>query len=109
MARFAGYPYPPAVQGDQFSRDIESQSQSLAIVVDSVWILVQALENQMLRFRSDAASRVRHRHVNEIRIGLDQAGLHRYRTSRRGELDAVLHQIDQHFQDAIRVSIKKWN
>ena len=93
---------------DQFLGDKQPESQALAIVIDGIGILIEALEDQSSGLRADAASGVGDRNINEIRIGLDHAGLHRHGLRRRAvNLMALSMQIHEDFENAVGIAVDK--
>ena len=103
MSGLALHPNAAAVDADDLFHDVQSESQPLAAVVGGVRVLVQALEDQGLRFRADTAPGVAHRDVNEIMVRFQQTGFHHDRAFGRGELNGVVNEIDKRLQDPGRI------
>src|SRR6185312_941828 len=102
-------PNLPAVQPDQFFRNVEPQPQPLAAIIDRIRVLVQPLKNQGFRFRADAAAGIGDGYVDEVGIIFGKVGLNHDRSVGRGKFNGIFQQIGQHLQDTVGVGVNEWN
>src|SRR5580698_3039591 len=97
------------MQPNQFAANEQPQSEARAAAVDRIGILVQAFENQGLRLRTDTPTGVAHRDINRVGIGLVERSFYSYRSFERCELDGVVDEIDEDFENAIRIGVDQRN
>ena len=111
MGELAFHPHLATMQPDQFFRDVESQPQPLAAVVDRSSGPGRGVRKSAL-FASgaDAAAGVGDRNLDEIR---DRSRVRQACTitdpSAGGELDGIVEQIGEHLQNAVGVGVDEWN
>jgi hypothetical protein len=97
------------VQTHQFLGYEQSQSKALTAVVNGIRVLKQPFKNQRDGLRADTSASIGDRDIHEVGIGRHQGSLYRHRSVCRSEFDSVINQVDQNFQDAVRIPVHERN